>query len=75
MNRFASYLVHAIVGGLLFGMLYVPVSALTFAKDDADRLLPPSPANLALWSVLGLTTLGLMLGSADRGKAGGAPSS
>jgi hypothetical protein len=50
--------------GAIFGLIYAPLVALAFPVDDAERLVPESLANRAVWSVVGMSVLGLLLGTA-----------
>jgi hypothetical protein len=53
----------AMLGALLFVAAYLPLASLLFPLDDAERIVPSSTGNVALWSVAALGLMGLMLGS------------
>ncbi len=62
-QRLPGLLVQGLLAGGVFALLYTPLAAYVFPVDEAERLVPASMANRAVWSVLGLTLLGVVLGS------------
>jgi MFS family permease len=56
--------VQAIMSMVLFVIVYVGLAGILFPIDDADRIVPASSGNRALWCIAALTVLGLFLGLA-----------
>jgi hypothetical protein len=63
--RFAGLMGQGLVAGALFGLLYAVAAACAFPVDDAERLIPASPANRAVWTVVGIAVVGLLLGASS----------
>lgn len=69
-SRFLGLLLQGVLVGAVFGLVYASVAAFAFPVDNAERLVPTSLANRAIWAMAGLGLLGLLLGSAaERGRA------
>lgn len=54
----------AVMSMVAFALAYVMVAGYLFPIDDANRLVPASSGNRALWCLAALTMLGLFLGLA-----------
>jgi len=53
-----------VFGAVIVGLLYVPLAGYIFPTDDAERIVPMSTGNRALWAIPALAILGLLLGLA-----------
>ncbi len=49
---------------VVFVLVYVVLAGILFPIDDADRIVPASSGNRALWCIVAMTVLGLFLGLA-----------
>jgi hypothetical protein len=65
-DRVLGLAIQGVLAGAVFGLIYAPVAAFVFAVDDAERLVPASLANRTVWAVLGMSVVGLLLGSVSR---------
>ena len=63
----------AALSGVLFVIAYVALAGFLFPLDDADRIVPASAGNRALWSIAALTILGLSLGLARQRRKTSSP--
>ncbi len=54
----------AMMSVVLFVLVYVVLAGILFPIDDAERIVPASSGNRALWCIAALTVLGLFLGLA-----------
>ncbi len=54
----------AMMSVVLFVLVYVVLAGILFPIDDAERIVPASSGNRALWCIAGLAVLGLFLGLA-----------
>jgi hypothetical protein len=54
----------AVMSMVLFVIVYVGLAGVLFPIDDADRIVPDSSGNRALWCIAAMTILGLCLGLA-----------
>lgn len=54
----------AVMSMVAFALGYVMLAGFLFPIDDADRIIPASSGNLALWCIAAMTVLGLFLGLA-----------
>lgn len=61
-------LLQALMSMVLFVLVYVMLAGVLFPIDDADRIVPASSGNRALWCLAALAILGLFLGLARRRK-------
>ncbi len=64
-SRFFGLWGQGMLAGALFGLVYAAGAAWAFPVDDAERLVPASLANRAVWSVAGIAVIGLLLGTAS----------
>ena len=64
-SRFLGLLSQGLLAGAVFGLVYAAGAACAFPVDDAERLVPASLANRAVWSVAGTAVIGLLLGTAS----------
>jgi len=63
----------AVMSMVAFALAYVMLAGFLFPVDDADRIVPASSGNRALWCLAAMTMLGLSLGLArQRRKASSA---
>lgn len=65
-SRLFGLLGQGLLAGAVFGLIYASMSAFAFPVDDAERLVPASLANRAVWVVVGTTAIGMLLGTASK---------
>jgi hypothetical protein len=51
-----------VLGAVMFGLVYVPLAGYVFPTDNAERIVPTSMANRAVWVIAALAIFGLLLG-------------
>jgi hypothetical protein len=64
-GRLFGLLGQGLLVGAVFGLVYAAGAAYVFPIDDAERLVPASLANRAVWAVAGTGLIGLLLGTAS----------
>ena len=55
-------LLQTFLASVLFVIIYVPLAALLFATDNAERMIPFSSGNMAVWAIGAFGLMGLMIG-------------
>jgi hypothetical protein len=65
-GRFCVLLCQGLVAGAAFGLADATIAGFAFPVDDAEQLVPVSLVNRGIWSVVGISWLGLLLGASSR---------
>jgi hypothetical protein len=65
----AFVILQAVLGGLLFVVVYVPLTMFLFPLDDSECVVPYTLGNQACWSLLACTALGAIIGLAAKRKS------